>query len=908
MPSISSDGRDIDAGQVPNPRAEFIASLERRTDDARELTIALEQTPSVLARDELRRRLHALRSGARILRLNAMAVSLDEALGVLERSSRGVDLRREDVAFVRQVLDDVPALAWGESQMQGAASETPVPPKGSEPERVSVLVVGDEALAEELVDGSSDGSRARAGDSSVAPPYLAARAFQSRVFECERTDTVDKALDLARAYAPDLLIIHADLSGATELVEALANDSLTEPIPILVVGAFAQPEASASFVALGVAKTLARPWSLGALRAACSDVLDVREGRTMRVTLGEPTVEQLADRLSRELREALVGGIDRPARSFRVPLGEGTEVMGALWGAISRVQEIVTRRTDGAVQYKGSAPEGTIAFAPRIHVDVAASERLAVRTRGAASDVALEGRHVVVADDDPGVTWFIADLLRNAGCEVHEALDGSAAFEFAIRIQPDLVVADILMPGMDGFALSRALHRDIALRDTPVILLSWKEDLLQRVRELGARAAAYMRKESDSRSILARVREVLRPRARVEARLKTGGEVRGRLDELTPRLLLQMVCTLRENARVSVRDASDLYEVEIRDGAPRKITRTDSDGHFVRGQRALAALAGIGAGRFTVVSSREPVRGELSGTLFEQLATPIAYARGALLASTGASTIDVERIGLDPEIATHYLRVTPEPAKSLIVRLSAGESPRQMILRGQIAPSLLDDVLAELAARGAIAFVQGLGGEDRLGPAVEAAHATLRGSLAGTGEDSTTGAPRPEEASVAVVSPIAVPLRAEPVDSIGESQGAGPSAPPPSPDVSTAPSSLEDAVVRQISERSPAPAVVTARPPIVEPSALRRRSSTPPSRSYLTQKVVEREQQASNEMNEVEVEIDVQIPANPVSLSDSMSTPPLQSHRRTAIVLGVLLICAAAAAVAWMFGTGIYRP
>jgi hypothetical protein len=61
-------------------------------------------------------------------------------------------------------------------------------------------------------------------------------------------------------------------------------------------------------------------------------------------------------------------------------------------------------------------------------------------------------------------------------------------------------------------------------------------------------------------------------------------------------------------------------------------------------------------------------------------------------------------------------------------------------------------------------------------------------------------------------------------------------------------------------------------------------------------------------MNEVEVEIDVQIPANPVSLSDSMSTPPLQSHRRTAIVLGVLLICAAAAAVAWMFGTGIYRP
>src|SRR5579884_3710916 len=119
------------------------------------------------------------------------------------------------------------------------------------------------------------------------------------------------------------------------------------------------------------------------------------------------------------------------------------------------------------------------------------------------------------------------------------------------------------MPGMDGFALSRALHRDVALRDVPVILLSWKEDLLQRVRELGASAAAYMRKESGSRAILARVREVLRPRARMEARLRAEGEVRGRLDGLTPRVLLDLVCRLRGDARVALRDASYLYEVEL---------------------------------------------------------------------------------------------------------------------------------------------------------------------------------------------------------------------------------------------------------------------------------------------------------------------------------------------------------
>ena len=170
----------------------------------------------------------------------------------------------------------------------------------------------------------------------------------------------------------------------------------------------------------------------------------------------------------------------------------------------------------------------------------------------------------------------------------------------------------------------------MALRDVPVILLSWKEDLLQRVRELGASAAAYMRKESDSRAILARVREVLRPRARIEMRLRGDGEVRGRLDGLSPRLLLELVGAMRKDARVSVRDAMYLYEIEIRDGAPRKATRTASDGELRRAANEPSrACSGVGSGRFVVSPSHEPIRGELTGTLAEQLARPLAAARGA---------------------------------------------------------------------------------------------------------------------------------------------------------------------------------------------------------------------------------------------------------------------------------------
>src|SRR5262249_34131201 len=196
-------------------------------------------------------------------------------------------------------------------------------------------------------------------------------------------------------------------------------------------------------------------------------------------------------------------------------------------------------------------PEGGVALAPWLHPDVARGDRVA-RTRGIASDVKLLGRRVLVADDDPGVTWFLADLLRRAGCVVHEALDGMTALELAFETARELVVSDILMPGLDGFTLCRALRRDVILRDTPVVLLSWKEDLLQRVRELGASAAAYLRKEADSRAILARFREVLRPRARIEQRLRGHDEVRGRLDGLTVRLLLELTCAMRPDSRVSV--------------------------------------------------------------------------------------------------------------------------------------------------------------------------------------------------------------------------------------------------------------------------------------------------------------------------------------------------------------------
>jgi CheY-like chemotaxis protein len=878
-------------------RADFVASLGRKVNDARAALDALDASrgsPAEKApREDLRRRLHALGASARLLRFDAMGTKLADA----ERALDEVVLDDATLGSVRALLGDLPALAWDEgpgTRETDTADATEAAEVGREPGPPDDLATAQELVAPE--DGRDDDvevtvkasetpelrGEPRAADVSreslasrtpsgafatrVSPPRtalvvgpasleaaLATRGPSSSrevVFEQERTDDAQLAIDLARRTAPDVLLLDADVDAAAELVEALLDDPLTEPTPVVVVGTFREQEQAARFIALGVSRTLTKPIAPEAIRRACNEAIERKKGRSARVALGEPTLEQLGDRLADEVRRALVDGADGAARSCLVPLGEGAEVMSAMWGAIARVRELVTARTNGAVRF-GRGPEGAVTLAPWLQPDLAGTHRatalasLGARGRGPAADVPLHGRRVVVADDDPGVTWFIADVLRGAGCVVHEALDGAAALELCYRVSPELVVSDILMPELDGFALARTLRRDVALRDTPVILLSWKEDLLQRVRELGASAAAYMRKESDSQSILARVREVLRPRARVEARLKASGDVHGRLDGLTVRSLLALVCELRPAARVTIRDASCLYEIELEGGAPRRATRTSADGTIQRGERVLSAVLGVGAGRFRVeagagnlrVATDDPA---LAGTLAEQLARPLAMARAAMGATLGARTLHVDHVTIDEAAIAGYVTATPGPAREIVEALLTGASPRALLLGAHVDPMLLEDVLVDLAARGAVVGVRGTRGDDLLAGAFDALLAA-----------------RPAPPSMRVKLPASVRTRAARVDTetlgdelpaiiaarspasgrapVAEVAPATPSstslkASPSSRASELPPSSLADAVMRELSDHSPEIRERSSTPPpIVEPSELRMRSSSPPA-------------------------------------------------------------------------------
>jgi len=684
-------------------RADFVAGLGRKIADARTVLLALEASrSSAHLRSELMRRLAAMAQGANILRFPAMEQGLAEALALLHRVSHEGELTAADIETIGQMLEDLPALAWGEAPRRQGSNETKEPPpvKEAQPEAHSVLIVGSPSIASALTYRDPDGL----------------------TFSCECVEDAQAAIDVARALAPDVIVVDADVKDAPELAMALMDDPMTDAVPIVVIGSFLDPGTRESYVAMGVSKVLGKPLPHERLRRACEDSVFTKEGRTMRVVLGEPTVQQLGDRLADEVRQALVSAVEESLRGQRVPLGEGTEVLGAVWGAIARVREVVTARTSGVVRFSSQGPEGAIALAPSLDTDGGLGMRGAGHLRGAsAADVRLTGRTVLVCDDDPGVVWFISDLLKAAGCTVIEAHDGEQALELAWKHVPDVVVSDILMPKLDGFALARRLKRDVVLRDVPIVLLSWKEDLLQRVRELGAGASAYLRKESDARAMVSRIRESLRPKTRVESRLRSDGEIRGRLDGITVRSLLDTVCRTRDNARISVRDASFLYEVEIRDGAPARATRTAGDGSFMNGPKVLAGMLGISAARFIVAPSTATVAAELVGELSHQLARPIAVARAAQSLTSGQELLRTAAIGFDDEALADYMKATPEREKKILAELSAGVSPRDLLDNGTADIGGLSDLLLDLGARGVIVRVEQPKGIDVLAPAVEAA-------------------------------------------------------------------------------------------------------------------------------------------------------------------------------------------
>ncbi len=571
-------------------------------------------------------------------------------------------------------------------------------------------------------------------------------ALPGEGFEVLGTKDIEEALRLARSIAPDVVVFSEVLVGKqdSELISRLRSDPLTDFVPVIALVERNEGNRIAELRKRGVDVVLPYHVQPAALIKAIREVTDTSsEGGARLDVIGKASPLEVFRRMTQEMERGLIDSLER-GHDVRVDLGDGSDILASTWGAISRVRAELSKASHGQIRFRDVPRRGGPAMMALVD-EQAESETPVMSASG--TELALQGRRVLIVDDDPSVRWFFAGLMREEGAVVDEAGHGLEALHTAREHRPDIVISDILMPEMDGFALCRELKRDPGLSDVPVILLSWKDDFLQRMRELNSGASGYLRKEARSSQILERVREVLKPRVRLEERLRAGGEVRGRLEGIGIIPLLRTLAKERPDARFVLRDAWNLFEVDIRRGCLADLTRTATDGSFTRGEAALPQLLGATSGRFTISDAEHLVRNVFDEPLEDSLRRGTRWLGALMDAVSGTGLMHAASLTFNDEVMTAFMRTSPEPVRQLVQKLAQGQGPRELILAGEVAPQSLESVLVDLARRGALRSVQGPGGEDRVAMSLKERESSAHrdGGFADLYRDSLAGIETPEE-------------------------------------------------------------------------------------------------------------------------------------------------------------------
>lgn len=123
-------------------------------------------------------------------------------------------------------------------------------------------------------------------------------------------------------------------------------------------------------------------------------------------------------------------------------------------------------------------------------------------------------RRVLVVEDDPTIAQLLVDYLRHDGYEAESIDDGQVALERIEQSPPKLVILDLMLPGLDGIGVCRAVRK---FSDLPILMLTARVDEVDRLLGLETGADDYVCKPFSPREVIARVRALIR---RAEGRMQ----------------------------------------------------------------------------------------------------------------------------------------------------------------------------------------------------------------------------------------------------------------------------------------------------------------------------------------------------------------------------------------------------
>ncbi|MUG99978.1 response regulator [Scytonema sp. UIC 10036] len=191
----------------------------------------------------------------------------------------------------------------------------------------------------------------------------------------------------------------------------------------------------------------------------------------------------------------------------------------------------------------------------------------------------LEKGTILIVDDTPDNLNLLSSILSKSGYKVHPAPSSKLALRFIQSNLPDLILLDIMMPGMDGYEVCNRLKASPRTQDIPIIFISALHEIFDKVKAFSLGGVDYIIKPFESQEVLARVENQLRLRRLSKELLEQNLKLTAELEE-------------RKRIEEALREQKELLQT-IFDHIPVMLTLYDNEGRFHLVNREFQRLLGI---------------------------------------------------------------------------------------------------------------------------------------------------------------------------------------------------------------------------------------------------------------------------------------------------------------------------